>query len=62
MVYRFEAGEKVDLEDASRIVAVTGDDFYLLPYADGKTKWQYVVTALDRLHNESKGVKKAVKL
>ncbi len=62
VVYRFEAGEKVDLEDASRIVAVTGDDINLLTYADGKTKRQYVVTALDRLHNESKGVKKAVKL
>ena len=36
--------------------------FYHLPYNDGKTKYQYVVTALDRLHNESKGTKKKVKL
>ena len=28
--------------------------FYKLPYEDGKTKYRYVVTALDRLHNESK--------
>ena len=33
-----------------------------LPYEDGKTKYTYVVTALDRLHNESKAVKKRVKL
>ena len=38
------------------------DHFYPLPYNDGKTKYQYVVTALDRLHNESKGTKKKVKL
>ena len=28
----------------------------------GKVKYRYVVTALDRLHNESKPVKKKVKL
>ena len=36
--------------------------FSAQPYNDGKTKYQYVVTALDRLHNESKGTKKKVKL
>ena len=34
----------------------------LWPYEDGKTKYRYVVTALDRLHNESKSVAKKVKL
>lgn len=33
-----------------------------LPYENGKTKYRYVVTALDRLHNESKAVKKKIKL
>jgi hypothetical protein len=33
-----------------------------LPYKDGKTKYTYVVTALDRLQNESKLVKRKVKL
>ena len=32
------------------------------PYENGKTKYRYVVTALDRLHNESKIVAKKVKL
>ncbi len=62
VVYRFEKGEKVNLNDASHIVAITRDTFYLLPYDEGKVKCQYVVTALDRLHNESKAKKKSVKL
>ena len=62
VVYRFDAKEKVDLNDPSHIVAITRDTFYNLPYDDGKKKYQYVVTALDRLHNESKPAKKKVKL
>ncbi len=62
VVYRFNADEKVDLSDPSRIVAVTTNNFYKLPYKDGKTKYVYVVTALDRMNNESKGVVKRVKL
>ena len=56
------AKEKIDIEDPSKIVAITRDNFILLPYDEGKIKYQYVVTALDRLHNESKPVKKKVKL
>lgn len=62
VVYCFRNEEKVDLNDASHIVAITRDTFYKLPYKDGKTKYRYVVTALDRLHNESKAVKKKIKL
>ena len=62
VVYRFAQGEKVNLEDASKIVTITRNTYYPLPYDDGKTKYQYVVTALDRLHNESKAAKKKVKL
>ena len=62
VVYRFARGEKVNLEDASKIVTITRNTYYPLPYDDGKTKYQYVVTALDRLHNESKAAKKKVKL
>jgi uncharacterized lipoprotein YddW (UPF0748 family) len=62
VVYRFADNEKVDLDDATRIVAVTRSPFYKLPYASGQTKYRYVVTALDRLHNESKAVKKKLKL
>lgn len=62
VVYRFEGKEKVNIGDPSKIVAITRDTFYKLPYDDGDTKYRYVVTALDRLHNESKPVKKKVKL
>ncbi len=62
VVYRFDNKEDVDLEDPSHIVAITCDNYYKLPYEDGKTKYRYVVTALDRLHNESKPVSKKVKL
>ena len=62
VVYRFKKGEKVNLNDPSKIVAITRDTFTLLPYEEGKVKYQYVVTALDRLHNESKAVKKTLKL
>ena len=59
VVYRFGDKEKVNIDDASHIVAVTRNK---LPYKDGKNKYRYVVTALDRLHNESKSVSKKVKL
>ena len=61
-VYRFAKGEKVNIEDPSKLVAVTSDTYLKLPYQDGRTKFYYVVTALNRLQNESRPVKKTVKL
>lgn len=62
VVYRFGAGEKVNLDDPSKIATVTDKTLYRLPYVDGGTKYTYVVTALDRVGNESKGKKKGIKL
>ena len=62
VVYRFSSKEKANLADPSHIVAITRNTFFKLPYEDGKTKYRYVVTALDRLHNESKAVSKKIKL
>lgn len=62
VVYRFAKGEKANINDASKIVAVTTDTFYKLPYGSGTEGYTYVVTALDRLSNESKAVKRKVKL
>lgn len=62
MVYRFKKGEKLDTNNPSKIVAITTQPFYKLPYEGGKVKWVYAVTALDRLQNESKVVKKKIKL
>lgn len=62
-VYRFENGEKVDLEKPGALVGLTRETFYLLPYESGDTKYRYVVTAIDRMHNETeKGSSKKVKL
>lgn len=62
VVYRFDDGEKININYGENIVAVTSNTFYKLPYKDGTRKYTYVVTALDRLQNESKEVKKKVKL
>ena len=61
VVYRFEKGEKVNLEDASKILMVTYGTSFKVPYVEN-SKPTFVVTALDRVGNESKGKKKAVKL
>jgi hypothetical protein len=62
VVYRFMNGEPLDLEDPSHIVAITRDAFYNLPAHGEGGNFIYVVTALDRLHNESKPAKKKIKL
>ena len=62
VIYRFDDGEAVDLNSTRHIVKITYDTMYKLPYEDGKTKYTYVVTALDRVGNESEGVKKKIKL
>jgi len=50
------------IRDSTKIVAITTSTYYKLPYADGKKKYTYVVSALNRLQNESKIVKKKIKL
>ena len=62
VVYQFAKGEKLNIDDATKIVAVTADTYCKLPYVDGKQKYTYVVTALNRLQNESKMKTKTVKL
>jgi hypothetical protein len=62
VVYRFEGKEKVNIDNPKNIVTITDKTMLRLPYKDGKTKYTYVVTALDRLQNESKLVKRKVKL
>ena len=56
VVYCFEKGEKVNLESAENILAITSKTFYVLP-KEMKGKYTFVVTVLDRLQNESKGYK-----
>ena len=51
VVYRFNAGEKVCLDNAETIRTVTYSKEYALPKEKGK--FVYVVTVLDRANNES---------
>lgn len=60
VVYRFAKGEHVDVNDASHIVTITPNTYFELPQLEGK--YTYLVTALDRMANESKPKKKKVKL
>ena len=62
VVYRFAPDEAINTESTSHIVAITNQTFLKLPYADGRQNYTYIVTALDRLQNESKPAKKKVKL
>lgn len=62
VIYRFARHEKININDSKHIVAITDDCFYQLPYQDGKVHYCYVVTAMDRLQNESDGRMISVKL
>ncbi len=62
VVYRFAPGEKVNLEDPTRIICITPHTHLPLVYTGQDVKYTYVVTALDRLQNESKGAKVKVRL
>lgn len=59
VVYRFAKGEKIDMDNPAHVVAVTANTYFELPRLDGK--FTYLVTALDRMANESKARKKKVK-
>ncbi len=55
VIYRFENNEKINLEDASKIIGISRNkgEFFLDRTVNNGAKYQYLVTALDQLHNES---------
>ena len=55
VIYRFLPGQKINLNDPTHIVAVTRYTECYIP--NKKFKYRYVITAVDRFHNESKGKK-----
>lgn len=61
VVYKFAYGEKINTNDLNHIVAITSNTFIKLPYKDGTEQYTYIVTALNRIHSESKGAKKKVR-
>ncbi len=62
VVYRFTEDQPVDFKDSKNIYCITQNTFLNLEYKGGETRYVYYVTALDRLQNESKPVKKKVSL
>jgi len=62
VVYRFDPKEKVDLNNASHIVGLTSNTYFLLTPETGTNRYTYVITSLDRLQNESKPSKVKVVL
>lgn len=56
VVYCFAKGEKADIGNPAKIMDITDKPFYRLPQ-DMSGEYIFVVTVLDRLQNESKGVK-----
>lgn len=64
VVYKFGKDKEVNLEDPSKIVTITTNCFLELPKqysAEQGSKHTYVVTALDRMNNESKPKQKTIK-
>ena len=60
-VYRFAQGESMNMDDYTKMVAITSDTYYQIPDAEPGSRYVYVVTALNRIDCESKGVKKKIK-
>jgi len=54
VIYRFEKGERINIDDASKIVNITSNTFYELPAENYGSRYVYAVTALDRMQNESR--------
>jgi len=59
-IYRFDKGERVNTDDNSHLVTLTTQTFYEVPLTE-QIPCVYVVTALDRMQNESKAVKVKIK-
>lgn len=52
LVYRFEQNEKIDLNQSDNIIALINSNKYI-DKPESNNQYKYVVTALDRLWNES---------
>lgn len=60
VVYRFRKDEKINIKDAQAIYKITSKPFCMINYDENDRIYTYVVTAVDRFHNESKIGKKIV--
>ena len=62
VVYRFDENEAIDLNNPQKIVAITRNIYLPLPYEKGEQTYKYVVTPVNRYHNEGKPSVEIVKL
>ena len=61
VVYRFDAGEKIDLSNGARIIGLTPNTWFNLSPRNSTGHSVFVITALDRLQNESRPAKVKMK-
>ncbi len=61
-VYRFSYGERINTDDARSLQALTSETSFLDTTAKPSERYVYVVTALDRLWNESETTARAGRL
>lgn len=62
VVYQFDASEPLNVDDASHIITITDKNAIKVLRPQSAGKYVFVVTALDRMGNESGIVKKKVKI
>lgn len=53
-IYRFEEGTEIDLEKSEHLIALAEGNSFVDKTVQSNKKYQYCITALDRLWNESK--------
>ena len=52
-IYRFEPNERINTNDAAKLQKMVRKPEYAIPSSKDRKKYKYVVTAVDRLYNES---------
>ncbi len=62
VVYGFPKTEKAHVKRSEFIMNISSEPFYKLPYVDGKTKYTFLVTSVNRFWQESKPYKISVKI
>ncbi|MDR0428878.1 MAG: family 10 glycosylhydrolase [Tannerellaceae bacterium] len=63
VIYCFGRGERINLDNPANILEITKETSCFVPYRNGgKNTFRFVVTAVDRYHNESKGKRINLKL
>lgn len=62
VVYGFAEGQKPSIDKAENIMAITNRPQYKLPHVNGRTKYTFLVTSVNRFWQESKPYKVQVKL